>query len=969
MKPYISIIFLLFNCLWAEAQNNSVELNVRAACGMCSDRIESAAMQIRGVENVSYNLNQQVLTVKVTSDFILSDLAAHLAAVGHDNELFLATDEVYTSLHFCCRYRDLDNESSPVDHLVIKKYLDVRGICGMCEDRIQTEALKVLGVESASFSLGDQRLTVSVDLELFNIQNLANHLAFVGHDNEYYLATDEQYEALHHCCKYRDMEVHDAEDSDAGDVTNLDSESLAALKEHYAGDGHSQEEHFDTEGLINGIVYGRSADHDNDLPLAGANVYWQGTTVGTSSDAEGHFTLPYSPESQNLVISYIVYGSDTIDMSSHDFVKVVLLDGQDLDEIVVSHKSRSTEISFISPIKVHRIGEEELLKAACCNLSESFETTPSVDVSQTDAITGTRKIEMLGLAGPYVQIGRENMPYIRGLSGLHGLEHIPGAWVQGMQLNMGAGSVVNGPESITGQINVEIKKPNGKERRHINLYANAASRLELNYIENINLSPKWSTGILTHAKRTSREFDNNNDDFMDMPLSNNLIIHNRYKFVGDKGLMGQFGFKGTYIDQTSGQLSSLDPSNLENLWRAQQETKRIEAYGKMGIVNPKKPYQSVGIQFSTSFHDQNFDFNKRAYDAVQKSLYANAIFQTIIGSTDKVLKVGASFSYDDYDEQVEGVEYIRTEQVPGVFTEYTMMMGDQWTLVGGLRADYHSIFGLFFTPRLHIRYAPDDRTALRLAGGRGQRTSMIFSDNIGLFASNRSVQVRPSTMGSPYGLNPEVAYNIGLNATREFKLNNRSLVFGVDYYYTWFDEQVVVDWDQSPQEINFYNLDGSSTSHSVQIQSDWSISDRIDVRTAYRYNRVETDFLQGRLVKPLTPEHRAFINLAVDFGKGWSWDGTISWQGTSRLPITRSNPEEFRALENAPDIAIGMTQLTKAMDNGMAFYLGSENLFNYRQQNAILSSTDPNSEFFDASLIYAPIFGRNIYAGWRWSFR
>jgi len=218
------------------------------------------------------------------------------------------------------------------------------------------------------------------------------------------------------------------------------------------------------------------------------------------------------------------------------------------------------------------------------------------------------------------------------------------------------------------------------------------------------------------------------------------------------------------------------------------------------------------------------------------------------------------------------------------------------------------------------------------------------------------------------GLQPEVAWNIGANATKEFLINQRSLLIGLDYYYTWFDQQVVVDWE-NPRKISFYNLEGDSYSHAVQAQLDYALSDRIDLRMAYRYNDVQTDYADGRLLKPLTPRDRAFFNTAIDFGKGWTWDGTLTWQGTARLPSTLDNPPEYQALEISPNIFNGLMQLTKSWNSGWAIYVGSENLFNYQQENPIISADDPFEPFFDASLIYAPIFGRNIYAGMRWSVR
>jgi len=820
--------------------------------------------------------------------------------------------------------------------------IKVYGVCGMCKDRIETESKKVIGVSNAVWDMDTQMLKVEYQNGLFQESELHDRLASVGHDTDKVKATDEVYNNLHGCCKYRANDSEHGNGHDDGGSSEIDN--------------------------VSGMIY-EEDETTKLLPLIGANVYFVGAEGGTATDVDGYFSLhiPHDLEEERLVISYLGFENDTINLDGNRVVTVTMKTSVLLDEVEVRYKRKTTSYSFIDPIKVQKISEKELFKAACCNLSESFETNPSVDASATDAVTGTRKIEMLGLAGPYVQVTRENMPYIRGLAALYGFSYTPGTWVDGIQLNMGSGSVVNGPESMTGQINVEIKKPDLSEKMFLNLYTNAAQRLEANLNQAYTLNDKWSTGLLLHGNYQKRFQDRNNDGFQDMPDNEQFIAMNRWKYTGGNGTHFQFGIKGTYIDKSSGQFFANNDNPITDAWRADVLTERLEGWAKIGKVFKDRPFSSVGFQLGASNHNQEALFGNRIYDAQQNSAYANLIYQTIISSPDHQIKFGTSYQYDDFVEDVVNTQYLRTEHLAGAFGEYQYTANEKWTAVLGLRADYHNNFGLFFTPRLHLKYNPNETTSWRIAAGRGQRTATIFAENIGLFASNRTIIIdNEGNSDTPYGLSQETSYNVGLNYTKEFQLRNRTAVFGVDYYYTTFENQVVVDYDINAQEVHFYNLDGSSYGHSVQSQMDVEIVDRLDVRVAYRFNNPRTNFRSGEDIRPLVSQHRAFANIAYEIESKWAFDLTANWQSSKRIPTTDSNPEEFRFDRESPSFLTFNGQVTKTLAKNFDVYLGGENLMDYRQENAIIQAADPSGQFFDSSLVWGPIQGRIVYFGLRY---
>jgi copper chaperone CopZ len=924
---------------------NVISLTVGGACGMCTDRIEKTAAGVSGVISATYDLDQQVLEAEVSENFNKQILIDALLAVGHDTEGQKADDDIYDSLPGCCWYREDVSHDDTMPEMTSENSIsiDVSGICGMCEERIESTALGVIGVEFADYDLDKQELTVNFDKDLFRKSELVQALLLTGHDADGQTAPDEVYLQLHACCKYRD------------DEPKVHPESAAEKK-----------------NTLFGNVYEETPEGKT-IPLIGATIHWAGTNTGTISDMNGYFSIKMSKKSRQLVISYVGYQPDTIVVDKAGAANIIISSSVNmLDVVEVSFKTKTTSVSYLDPIKVQQISSKELLKAACCNLAESFETTPSVDAGITDAVTGTRKIEMLGLAGPYVQIMRENMPDVRGLAALQGLSLTPGPWVSGMGLNMGAGSVVNGFESFSGQINVENKKPCHDETLHLNAYASHQGRLEMNTFSKNEINENWSTANLLHASTRILVMDNNDDGFMDIPLSQQFGFMNRWKWTDNNGQEGQIGMKLSYMDNTSGQTDFNPRRSLrDQVWGADMSTKRAEVWAKRGFVNMDKPYRTFGFQFAGSYHDQKGQFGLRRYDATQKSIYFNGIHQNIIVDTDHQIRMGASFQWDQFNEVVGEETFDRNEYVPGVFGEYTYKGSEKFTVLAGLRGDYHNNFGFFATPRLNLRYAPTDKTVFRFAGGRSQRTASVFAENIGFFASNRQFILEGGdTNDKPYGLNPEVAWTLGLSMTQDIHIGSRILSLAADWNRIDFTNQIVVDLDRSARQVAFYNLVGESFTQSIQIQADMDVTDWMDIRLAYRYNDVRTTYDGQLLQRPLYSPERSFLNVVIRPAEGWSIDYTINRLGEVRIPSLLDNDVIHRWPEYSEPYFLSNAQISKNWNDGLfELYLGGENIFNFRLEEAIIGADNPFGNFFDASMAWAPVMGVNVYLGIRYTLR
>lgn len=730
---------------------------------------------------------------------------------------------------------------------------------------------------------------------------------------------------------------------------------------------------------LTGVVLERTDDGKFN-PIIGANVYWLNTADGTTTDTSGVFRLPLNASTKRLVVSYVGYLSDTVTIANQFKVNIILKsDANAVAEVEIVGERQATYVNYLSEQKTLIMTEKELFKAACCNLSESFETNPSIDVSFTDAVTGTKQIEMLGLSGAYSQITVENLPAIRGLTSNVGLTYIPGTWIENIQVSKGVGSVANGYESITGQINVELRKPQVQEEKQffLNLFGNQDRRMEANLNLRTALSDEWSSMTLLHSSTQQLVFDGNGDGFMDMPQYTTLNAVQRFHFSDHIGWEGQLGMQFVDDQKTGGTLNGYNKSRsalalLPNDYSFSMNGDQLRLWGKTGYVFPQKQYQSIGVQWSLTRNRQHSLFSKHEYNANEETGYLNLIYQSIIDNTMHKFRSGLSLLYDKYDETFALIRYQRTEQVPGVFFEYTYTPGDEFSMIAGIRADRHNLFGTFFTPRLHLRYTPQEDWVFRAVAGRGQRTQNIFAENMAYFASSRHVMIAPSNSNALYGLDPETASNYGFNVTHYFTYDYRDATIGIDLYRTVFDQQVVADLDANPQMITFYNLKGESYSNSIQVELNIQPLEGLDTRIAYRYYDVKQTINGTLRERPFVAQHRAFINFGYatvreeDDEPQMMYDLTLQWFGAKRLPDTQKNPAGLQARSSSPDFILANTQITRSFFAGLDIYLGIENLTNFRQNNPILDAGNPNGKYFDGALIWGPVYGRTAYVGMRW---
>lgn len=706
---------------------------------------------------------------------------------------------------------------------------------------------------------------------------------------------------------------------------------------------------------ITGFVYALQNELKEPIPFA--NVFTEDAKYGTTTDINGRFKLllPDKPTYKNLTISSVSYQSATVSIVNTTYIEVALKENILQDVVIVRKKS---DRSSISPQDIQIIDSKELTKAACCNLSESFETNAAVDVQFADAVTGAKKLKMLGLDGYYTQTVFENSVGIRGLENGLGILFVPGPFMESIAINKGAGSVVNGYDAITGQINYEYKKPYNSERFFINLYGTRQGEMELNTNFSHRLTKKWSTLFLLHGAYFPFSSDENKDSFQDMPLSKRMNLMNRWHYNGKK-FESQFGVNAVFDQRTSGQLHTIK-SNAEKtrLYDAEIISRKATLFAKTGFVLPKNN-QSIGIQYNYNYFDQRAWIGNRFYKGKEHYGRLNFIFQTDMLKANNTLKLGASYVIDVLDETFEQKQYQRTESVPGVFVEYNYQDNEKLAAVIGVRADAHNLHGIWLSPKMNLKYTFLPDFTVKIAASKAYRTANIFAENMSAMVSARRFEIDPN-------LSYESAWNVGGGLTKKFLIGFNTLQLSADFYHTNFSQQVVIDYEDT-RKVAIYSLKGTSIANSFQFEAQYEPVEGLDIKLAYKMDDIYITYKSGMKTVPYIPKHKILATIDYETNnKKWRFNLTSQVKGPSRVPSTAANSIENQRPNTSPWYFTLNAQVTYVL-NRFEFYLGGENLTNYKQKDALIAANDPFGTNFDGSMIWGPIPGIRIYGGLRYT--
>ncbi len=722
------------------------------------------------------------------------------------------------------------------------------------------------------------------------------------------------------------------------------------------------------QGFIEGTVY--EENNGVKTPLPGVNVYWKIVNEGTVTDANGHYKIPLHERIGCLVFSCISYENDTV----HHMVEPAHYDHvfhsiHMLNEVEIAAREKASYINPIKAIAVQNITGESLKRAACCTLAGSFENNASVDVSYSDAVTGAKQIQLLGLSGIYTQMMTEVIPNFRGLASTFGLNYVPGTWMNGIQVSKGTSSVRNGYESITGQINVDYKEPlpNKSEKVFFNLYANSMLMTDFNFNGRVKVGKNDGIMLFGHVSHNFMKMDGNGDSFLDDPMTTQYNVFLRYNHPHTGRFGCKLGIKALKETRFGGQID-FDPKHRfdegYNLYGIGINTERYEAFAKGGYHFDRKD-TSLGTQHQVTYHKLNSYYGFTDYNATQLSYYGNLLFDSYIVNDHHSYSVGASYTYDKYDEHLNDSTLQRVEQVPGAFVEYAFNDNHHWNIIAGFRADYNNYYQkLLYTPRLHVRFKTHDDFALRVSAGKGYRSPNILAENSTMLASARKIIF----VDTP---KMEDAWNYGVNLTKDFHIGWRELILQADFYRTDFVNQIVLDRDADAHEVRIYNLNGKSYSNSAQIEANCEIFKDFDLTLAFRYNDVKMTIDDTLREKPFVNRYKGLVTMSYAPGT-WQFDFTTQFNGDGRVPNLNGNATavaHHQNIERSPFYVIMNAQITKKLGKYWEIYIGGENLTNYTQKYPIISAENPFSEDFDASMVWGPLSGIRAYLGVRFQIK
>lgn len=728
------------------------------------------------------------------------------------------------------------------------------------------------------------------------------------------------------------------------------------------------------QAQVTGVVKDNTGE-----PVPGANVFWVNTTNGVTTTQDGRFSITKLAKNHMLVISFIGFENDTVHVSSkNQKLDIVLRDGVELGEVQIVSRKLGTMKLRNSVMNEDIISSAELTRAACCNLGESFVTNPSVDVSYSDAATGAKQIKLLGLSGTYVQMMTENIPNYRGAAAPYGLGYVPGPWMQSIQVSKGSSSVKNGYESITGQINVEFKKPQLPDADWVsaNLFASSTARYEANADATVKLSRRWSTSLLAHYENETKAHDSNDDGFVDIPRVEQYNLWNRWAYMGDHYVF-QAGIKGLSERRNSGQVThggdlthggQNGNGTMQDLYEIGIRTDRYEAFTKNAYIFNKEKNTNLALILQGTIHNQDATYGRKRYDVDQSNVYASLLFETEL-SKQHSLSTGLSFNYDGYDQHYRLTNdadrnltnALVKESVPGAYIQYTFNLNDKLILMGGLRGDHSSKYGFFVTPRAHVKYNPNEYIHFRLSAGKGYRTNHVLAENNYLLASSRRVNIAEQ-------LDQEEAWNYGASVSTYIPLFGKTLNINAEYYYTDFLKQVVVDMDSNPHEVAFYNLDGRSYSQVLQVEANYPLFKGFTLTAAYRLTDAKTTYRGELLEKPLTGKYKGLLSASYQTPLGlWQFDATLQLNGGGRMPnpylLADGSPSWDTRYGSFEQLSAQVTRYFRRW----SVYIGGENLTNFKQKNPIIDAANPWGENFDSTMIWGPMHGAKAYIGIRFN--
>ena len=719
---------------------------------------------------------------------------------------------------------------------------------------------------------------------------------------------------------------------------------------------------------LTGVVNG---DNDNKKePLEGAVLKWINTKKGTATDEKGKFELGSEGISdKRIVVSNIGYKTDTINVSGKLVLEVILIQNTTTETIVIEDEQSSTYISD-DAAKTEIITSQELVKDACCDLSGCFGKNSSVEVAVTDIITDSKELKILGLEGVYTQILIDNMPMMNGLNVKYGVSSISGSMIDRITISKGSNSVINGYESISGIMNVILRDYDNSDLVLVNGFINNSLEKQFNMNLTNQLSKNVNTIFALNTAQKSNRIDENYDGFLDNPLITRYTLFNKWNFADEKS-KSEFNVAGRYWNEERiGGQKGYDINNNPGSNSIYGQTAKINSFdGYMRFAKAVTETSGFKLYFNANYYDQKSFYGITKYEALQNNLVAMGLYEFELsdllvfktGMSYKYLRINEDISFSDTSSKTYSGNYKSIQSIPGIFAENSIsLLNNKASLMTGIRFDHLNDYGSIFTPRILLRYQPENEFVIRVSAGTGFRTANLFSDNSILLASSRDIIIAEE-------LNPEKTFNYGADVLYYFTFGKIAGSLNLDYYRTEFSNKIIPDYDKNPSEVIFANLNGSAFSNVFQSEANINVMRNFDIKLAYKFIDLQYENNGIKYQQPFNSTHRFFSSFSFSpLNKSWSISSGLQWFGVQQLPSTASNPIQYQRPQQSESYTMINAQFNKFFEF-FELYAGVENILDFTQDNPIISAEDPFGQYFDTSYIWGPTKGREFYFGFRFT--
>lgn len=717
--------------------------------------------------------------------------------------------------------------------------------------------------------------------------------------------------------------------------------------------------------FVYGQVFGLNAQGKE--PLEGAVIKVMNTQDRVLTDSKGKFSLNIKNfQDERIIVSFTGYETDTVNLNNKNYVEIILESNLTTEQIEVEDELNSIYISD-GHSKTEVVTQAELKKSACCDLSGCFGKNTSIDVAVTDILTNTKELKVLGLEGAYTQILVDNLPIMTGLITKFGVTSIPGTLIDKITISKGSNSVLQGYESISGILNVLLKDYHSSERLLANGFINSGLEKQLNLNSTLKLN-KWSTLFAFQTVQQGLRMDDNNDGFLDAPLTTRYMFFNKWNYGLSEDDKVNITFAAKFLDEKriGGQKNfNIDVEKGSNSVYGQTvDLQNGDIYGRMSYMfNNENQFKFF---FSGSFLNQNSYIGTTLYNAKQRNLYINTLYEFPVYK-ESYFRLGAGYKKQTIEENISinstvnktyGGDYLNDESIPGIFTETSLNLEKlNMSVIGGIRFDYHNKYNLITTPRFLLRFQLTPQTVIRASAGTGFRVANLFSEYPSFLASGKNITFDGE-------MKPEKMFNYGFDILQYFNFGYVSGNINIDFYRTDFRNKIIPEYGILPQTYTFSN-NSEAGSNVLQAEISSVIYRNVDFRFAYKLIDIFYYKNGNKYQMPFNSKHRILTGLSYSpASKSFVVNMTLQWFGNQSLPSTINDPVQFRINDESDSYTMLNFQFTKNFKY-LELYTGVENILNHKQSNPIIDYENPFSKFFDTSFVWGPVRGREFYAGFR----